>query len=398
MDKILRTTRPGGVTLAEMLVAISITILMLMITGMVFKSSSDASGKAIALNDLMLQTRVLTRQLEQDLEGLRSDMPMAIMFEAHCNNGTDPTYDPADSSTWLGVPYDKPRLVRYDRIVFFANGDFQASDYPDKNGYAFQIKSGLAQVFYGQSMDRPATPEETLWPIRQILTRRCRMLVNDDSSNPFFNWYKPSLAGTPGSPEEYDFMPVIYPIQNPDCSSPVVWKNIKIELFQDFLYNDYYREIYFSNYKNKYLHQSLIRRPYLGVDNQGPGIAGIRFDGLQRLYMLPDVVDFKIQLWFETIAGDYWFPTDQYLASNPAFGVYWNVNTPVTTSPPPPPPYDVDGIEWWPDHSLTQTPLSHLNAWPRAIRFTFTLYDRNRSHFPLGKTITYIKKLPPRDK
>ena len=73
--------RGRGVTLVEMLVAVAITVGMMIITGVVFKSSTDASGKAMASNDVMNQLRALTDQLERDLSGLRSDMPFAIVFQ-----------------------------------------------------------------------------------------------------------------------------------------------------------------------------------------------------------------------------------------------------------------------------------------------------------------------------
>ncbi len=52
----------------------------------------------------MARMRAVTEQLEMDIRGLRSDMPVAVWFE-----------------------YDPVTRKRYDQIQFFANGVFQSS-------------------------------------------------------------------------------------------------------------------------------------------------------------------------------------------------------------------------------------------------------------------------------
>ena len=36
------------------------------------------------------------------------------------------------------------------------------------------------------------------------------------------------------------------------------------------------------------------------------------------------------------------------------------------------------------------------DSWPRAVRFTFTLHDRNRQYYPEGKTFSFVVKIPRR--
>ena len=119
----------AGFTLAEMMVAVSITVIMLLIVGLVFSSSIKASGIGVSSNDVMVQLRTATGQLEKDFSGWRSDMPIAIIFEGY--------YDDPD---------EMDKLVHYDRICGFANGDFQ-----DLQGTA---SGNVARIFYGQ-MDGP---------------------------------------------------------------------------------------------------------------------------------------------------------------------------------------------------------------------------------------------------
>jgi len=350
--------RVRGVTLVEMLVAVSITVMMLMVTGIVFKSSGEASGKAAALNEMMRQVRAITSQLESDLGGLRPDMPMAIMFEAHSvNNGPDKT---------LGDPDDSKRLVRYDRIAFFANGDFQTMD---------GLGSGnMARIFYGQAWDLPRQPADTIDPQRKILTRRRKIMTADN-----VNW--PSVLPWPVySPEEaarYDYFDM-------ECASVSFWKN---ELYANF---------YVSYFDENQVVVSFVRRPNIAA--VADIIGG---DAVQKLYMLPDVTDFRIQLWFDETANPRydgrWFPDDYnmpHLAFGQNFAFFWNVSNAPTSAPL------INNFRWWSKESLENLSivpfLPWLNAWPSAIKFTFTLYDKDRRHFPEGKTFTYVVNLPKR--
>ena len=78
---------------------------------------------------------------------------------------------------------------------------------------------------------------------------------------------------------------------------------------------------------------------------------------------------------------------------NQAF--YWNA--PANPLIPPTEPFLLTAngitINWYSDTALalfTGIP----DPWPSAIKFTFTLYDKDRRHFPEGKTFTYIMKMP----
>jgi len=133
--------------------------------------------------------------------------------------------------------------------------------------------------------------------------------------------------------------------------------------------------------------------------------------------LLADVTDFQIDLWFDNINAWWpdepsWFNNDFSANRNP-FGFYWNVNNSpvkwVDGSGAPTPSYAptmVNRILWWdeggfagalvPPPNVPFTPIPSPVTWPSALRFTFTLYDENRRHFPEGKSFSYIVKLPKR--
>lgn len=112
----------------------------------------------------------------------------------------------------------------------------------------------------------------------------------------------------------------------------------------------------------------------------------VEADALQQLYILPDVSDFRIEAWYEVT--NQWGP----LPNVPLpFAIYWKI--PDFDPDPVALGFNIDGIPWW---SETELGPPTVSFWPSALRFTFTLYDRDRRYFPDGKTFTYIVKLPSR--
>jgi len=353
MESNVRTRRGGraGVTLPEMLVAVSITVLMLAVAGMVFSSSSRASGKATALNELMRQARAITQQLERDFHTLRPDLPMAIIFE---------TDDPTDLTS--------PRL---DRMVFFTNGDFQTPD----GAYS----GNLARIFYGQSEDAYQTPahleDSTLSP-RRILTRRYKILHVDGL--PPVHDISMTTAWSGYTAEGFD-------AELLERSTESYWKRRDATLTSDFL-NYHFRTDPAAIF-------SMVRRSHFTNIQSAVDAGAVRTDALQQLYLLPDVSEFRIDAWYETSRE--WGG----ITSSPTC-IYWNVPDIDGALMSP---QTIDGYDWFSEEDIAHfismrnsIPLTQVNMWPKALRFTFTLHDPQRRHFPEGKAFSYIVELPPR--
>ena len=339
--------RPG-VTLVEMMVAVSITILMMMATSVVFKSAGAAAGKANSSSEIMQQARALCRQLENDFKGLRPDMPMAVIFET-------------EDST-LNSP-------RQDRIVFFANGDFQTTGNESGN---------LARIFYGQARDDFDTPQHLDNPDapgRRVLTRRYK-IMSPYGYPPVNNVTFASWMAEVDSPEEYDNILL-------ESSNESYWKT---EDPCNFIYYHFRTWDGSGSQPVDGWKCSMVRRPEVEEIEAAIDALAVEADALQQLYILPDVSDFRIDVWYEG---------QQEWGSSPSGAAfYWNIKDPDgnTTSTP------IDAPVSWGWFSMDD--LQHLfgipAGWPKAIRFTFTLYDRDRRYFPDGKTFTYIVKLPKR--
>ena len=379
-------------TLVEIMVAVAITVGMMLLIGIVFKSATDASGSALALNDVNGQARALTEQLKKDFAGFQSDLPLAIIFEAHQNHAADPLYDPGDSWTWLGDPDDPnpydpampAKLIRYDRICFFANGDFHPPV------VSIPLSGNLARIFYGQMLDSPLLEiENDVSAPRQILARRQKIMTVSNAAPPAgVDW---TLNPTEYDADPFEFTPMglIPPLNNTPGSPATFWKNEPAVNFAGRYFNDL-----------PLMTGSFVRRPLYANLAMVP-------DALQQLHFLSDVTDFKIQLYlFDKIQQRWrWFPDDQdmKLFSPHIFALYWNVSKNPddmdATNNPTPIPTLIAGANFAvPWYSSTDDDVLILfdDNWPRAIRFTFTLYDKNRQRFGEGQTYSYIVKIPPR--
>jgi hypothetical protein len=144
---------------------------------------------------------------------------------------------------------------------------------------------------------------------------------------------------------------------------------------------------------------SFVRRPNIAAVADIVG-----GDAVQKLYMLPDVTDFRIQVGGLFSSEWRWFPEPANMVDpvsgalvNQAF--YWNAPAPPLTLVPPDKPFPLTAngitIYWYSDTALAYI-IGIPDPWPQAIKFTFTLYDKDRRHFPEGKTFTYIVNLPKR--
>jgi prepilin-type N-terminal cleavage/methylation domain-containing protein len=112
MNRGLRNNK--GFTLIELAVAIAILALMASFAGAIFKVSIESHRVAGAHAEIMQKLRTITDQLNADFKGLRKDGEIAVAWV--------PVHDP-----------NFARYARFDRIMFFADGDFQ-SYWPQASG------------------------------------------------------------------------------------------------------------------------------------------------------------------------------------------------------------------------------------------------------------------------
>lgn len=115
MNKKQRTIR--GFTLIELLVAVAILVIVLSFAGVIFRVSIDSHRLAIANAEIMQKLRAITDQLNSDFKGLRKDGEVFVVWVA--KEAVTANYDSYRDC-------DNDGYERFDRIMFFADGDFQS--------------------------------------------------------------------------------------------------------------------------------------------------------------------------------------------------------------------------------------------------------------------------------
>ncbi|MEN6337157.1 MAG: prepilin-type N-terminal cleavage/methylation domain-containing protein, partial [Phycisphaerales bacterium] len=123
-------------TLMELVVALAILAVVLSFAGVIFRVSIDSHRMALANAEIMQKLRVITDQLDADFRSLCKDGEIFVVWDAK----RKPDYAPVDAN---GNPInptinrnDSLGFERFDRIMFFTTGDFQAYGRPERGNVA----------------------------------------------------------------------------------------------------------------------------------------------------------------------------------------------------------------------------------------------------------------------
>jgi prepilin-type N-terminal cleavage/methylation domain-containing protein len=152
-------------TLMEMVVALGVLALVMSFAGVIFQVSTDSHRLALANAEIMQKLRAITEQLDADFRGLRKDGEILVFWRAE----RKANYTGANRNA-------EEAFDRFDRIMFFADGDFQTYRADPA------VRGNLARICYalasGPSTD-PAEPNrpQAQKPERRILARTEHILV-----------------------------------------------------------------------------------------------------------------------------------------------------------------------------------------------------------------------------
>ena len=149
-------------TLIELVVTIALMGLVIFFASIIFRTSIDAHRTSSANAEIMQKLRAITDQLNADFKGFR----WPPWFKVNFGFG---------ESEIDGQLED----VRSDRILFFANGDFQSTrQYKDITSVNDKTVVGnVAGIFYGLADIPSYSPQEKLNPRKKILLRRQTILT-----------------------------------------------------------------------------------------------------------------------------------------------------------------------------------------------------------------------------
>ncbi len=119
----------------EMVVALGILALVMSFAGVIFRVSIDSHRLALANAEILQKLRALTEQLDADFRGLRKDGEVMVFWRA----GRAKNYGGSNRNA-------EEAFERFDRIMFFAAGDFQT--YGTYNNPAEPIRGSMAWICY----------------------------------------------------------------------------------------------------------------------------------------------------------------------------------------------------------------------------------------------------------
>ncbi len=367
-------------TLMEMVVALGILALVLSFAGAIFRVSVASQRLALANAEIMQKFRTITEQLDTDFRGLRKDGEILVFWRA----ARKPAYTGTNANA-------EDAFERFDRIMFFANGDFQTYG-TYGSGTPKPIHGNMARICYtlayGPSSD-PADPNrpETQPPQQRILARTEHVLTpptTTDANDPLgMKTFSDSQWRDWLSLKEYDAVSLhgwdlIAAAQKADIISVIGGVEVNV-----------------GNYKS----------------TKNDSVGGVTFDPAnpQSLHTLlcRGVGQFEIQGWSD--ANQRWIPSvnpngDADLKDDSDFVLAGDhaqePNAPGQWSPHTGSDLDPRGIPglWYPrgpailGNTAFITLGSDFNRIPglgRALKFTFTLYD-SRGLIPGGRTFTHI--------
>jgi prepilin-type N-terminal cleavage/methylation domain-containing protein len=342
-------------TLIELVVAVALLAIVFSFAGVIFKVGINSYRTACANAEIMQKLRAITDQLNADFKGLRKDGEIFVIWKAEPNSHE-----------------------RFDRIMFFADGDFQSYD-----TYSGEpIRGNVARICYMLASKPPANigadpPErpETQKPEKRILARTQHILTADtqfknapltpDGTSTPLDWYYWNDVN------EYEY----------DMNSLDKWKN--------------------ASWANKRDMLSVITDVNVGGSLVSYDVRGTMVDAadanLIHNLLCEGVGEFKVQGWsWDNVQRRWrWVPevdpdgnkdytdSDFFLGSTYVPGVLY-----------PYPPYGMVSLGGGFTgnlfrESLNEAKFDSIPGLGRALKFTFTLYD-SKGVFKQGRTFTHI--------
>ncbi len=382
-------------TIIELLVAMALLVAMLAISGMVFKMAVDAHRRAEATGEVTRKLRSIVNQLDADFRGLNEQGEVTMVWV--------PVPMDAQGKAMPSVtpPVDVDHYGRFDRVVFFANGNFQSygkqppspppalldlipvpdkpETLPIRNAGGKLVQGDMALICYMPANDSAGIEayKQTV-PRSRILARSQHILASDVE-----------LVGLPVQSTGQTYPLYVNPTQ-PDGKFLVAFTPAFIHRFEYInlsLLQWLYMDAPGQPMTNK--NWALSQLTGVSIPNGTPIVAGLSVDPHainaqdKNIHMLlsEGVGEFSVQSWHN---GDQrWFPE---IVRNPDgtilrrdFSATGNQLNPLV-------------LPWSPDSgdSFSADPTtSGSGGIGRALKFTFTLFDSN-GVFKNGKTFTHI--------
>jgi len=344
MDYEQRTNK--AFTLIELMVAIAILAMVLSFAGVIFKVGIDSYRMAMANAEIMQKFRAITDQLNADFKGLRKDGEIFVAWVA--KEAVTANYDGYRDC-------DDDGYERFDRITFFANGDF----------YSYRARPNV---------------------IRGNTARICYMLAK----NPI------TKIAAQGQRAEERILARTQHILAADLSAIKPWQFSLGD--QWFLWNNLveYDTLFLEEWKNmpkniKEYMLSVITDVSVGSSGVSQPFWGAQVDPAEpnsiHMLLCEGVGEFKIQGWYDE--EQRWVPEvdhDDFLDPNNPNGLWvWYPYPPYGEVNLGRPAFQGGSFQ----DILNERDFDEIPGLGRALKFTFTLYD-SRGIIKKGRVFTHI--------
>jgi prepilin-type N-terminal cleavage/methylation domain-containing protein len=348
----------NGFTLIELLVAMGILAMVMAFASVIFRVSIDAQRTAMANAEIMQKVRAITNQLNADFKGLNKDSEIFIAWVAK------PV--PAGAAK----DNDLDGYERFDRVMFFADGDFQS------HGSDPTIRGNTARICYMLAKKPSRVPGQPAVKVdgqkaRERILARNQHIITADAVLPDFldpNSFTESQWFEWNNHYEYDKM--------------------SLEQWKQLPYDE----------KNNVL--SVVTGIRVGTPTVSQNVWGSTIDPADpdsiHMLLCEGVAEFKIQGWYD--AQQRWLPevdpdgngdladTDFLLAAG---GELEPEAVPGVLYPNPPHGGVRIGNITYPREQVNRTNFNDIPGLGRALKFTFTLYD-SKGILTEGRTFTHI--------
>lgn len=363
----------NGFTIIELLVAMGLLVAIMIGSSVVFYMSVDAKRTADATAEITQKLHAITSQLNADLRGLRADGEIVMVWAPE---EVADIYQPDD--------HDGDGYVRFDRLMFFADGDFQSYKQwfvgTDTNDDGFVdpgevvkekvLVGNVARVCYMIAKDKNDMLAQAKPPEKRILARTQHILTSE------------SIAIDTDDDGVLDYWsdfpdPTTFAVPDPDPDTNAYDNDVfeyDTKTIQEWLN---FTTIDKENMLSVVIGMKVIipiptiiiaygKMPDGSTITDGGAIAdGAEPDSIHTLFC-EGVGEFKVQIWSEAFGR--WYPEisgGDFILSDIAKDIY-------------------PGLLYQGTGDVTVFPGPG-----RAVKFTFTLYD-SLGIFKEGKTFTHI--------
>jgi len=334
----------------------ALMVVLLAGSGVVFRMSVEVHSRATATAEISRKLLAIVQQLDQDFENLRKDGEIIMMWL--------PRYDS-----------DLDRYARFDRIMFFATGDFHSyGDNPSVQGNTARICYMLAKDDNGMVAQGQNRKDRILARVQHIYTADASLDVFPDLSDM-----------PPPADDSYTYTEDEENSFEYDTMTMGEWTTQPWSL-------------------KRHMIPVITNVPYDGSDPITDGGPTVSLDNPDTVHMLfcEGVGEFSIQGWHEM--EQRWVPAIDPDEDGDLLDTDFMPDTPTTLDISAVSvilyPYDgspdLYGGLWnfkfagvYPDSDVIEANFNSIPGLGKAFKFTFTLYD-SRGVFPDGKTFTHI--------